>query len=92
MDLEGGQGGRPHQAPVVVILLGHHRQQAGDAHAVAAHREDGLVAVLGHERGAGHHARVLGAQLERVGGLDGPDQVDLADRSAGRRRRCTTSA
>ena len=70
-----GPPGRPGQPLVVVVLLGHHRQQTADPHAVAAHGVGGLAPVLGHEGGAGHHVGVLGAQLEGVGRLHRADQA-----------------
>ena len=60
---------RPLDAVLVVVLLDDGSHRAGDAHAVAAHDERVLHAVLVVEGGA-HGLGVAGAQLEHLGNLD----------------------
>ncbi len=60
---------------LVVVLLHDGSQGAGNAHAVAAHEEGNLVALLVHERGA-HGAGVLVAQLEDLGHLDAAGPIE----------------
>ena len=68
-DLRRSQRDRPDDAVVVVVLLHHGRKRAADAHAVAAHEEVLLLAVLVQIRGV-HGAGILVAQLEDLGDLD----------------------
>ena len=74
-----GEGGRPDQPAVVVVLLGHRGDDARHADPVAAHDHGvlvpGVVLVAGVERLA-----VLGADLEDVADLDAP--VDRERRPA----------
>ena len=60
---------RPLNAVLVVMLLDDGSHRAGDAHAVAAHDERVLHAVLVVEGGT-HSLGVAGAQLEHLGNLD----------------------
>ncbi len=76
MQLVGGDRRRPDQPPLVVVLLGYDGEQAAHAHPVAPHRQERLVAGLVHDGGARHDLGVLVPELEGVGGLDRPDQLD----------------
>ena len=62
-DLGGRDGHGPDDAVLVVVLLDDGRERARDAHAVAAHDEGLLGAVLVHEQRA-HGLGVLGPELE----------------------------
>ena len=68
-DFVGSHGDGPADAVLVIVLLDDGGQRARDAHAVAAHDERLLLAVLVHEGGA-HGLGVLRAQLEDLRDLD----------------------
>ena len=69
-------GHRPDHAVLVVMLLDDGGQGAGHAHAVAAHDERLLLAVLVHEGGV-HGAGVLVAELEHLRDLDAARALEL---------------
>src|SRR5690606_7647800 len=68
-DLEGGQRVRPENAALVVVLLDGGGNYAGDAYAVAAHRQHDRFAVFAHDA-AVHGLAVLGSELEDMPYLD----------------------
>ena len=74
--MRGRHRHRPNHAVFVVVLLDDGSQSTRHAHAVAAHDERLLLAVLVHERGA-HGARVLVAKLEHLRHLDAARTLQL---------------
>ena len=69
-------GHRPDHAVLIVVLLDDGGQGAGHAHAVAAHDERLLLAVLVHKGGV-HGAGVLVAKLEHLRDLDAARALEL---------------
>ena len=68
-DLVRGNGNRPDDTVLVVVLLHDGSKRAGHAHAVATHDKRLLLAVLVHKGGA-HGLGILGTQLEDLRDLD----------------------
>lgn len=68
-DLVRGNGDRPDDTVLVVVLLHDGSKRAGHAHAVATHDKRLLLAVLVHKGGA-HGLGILGTQLEDLRDLD----------------------
>ena len=81
---------RPHDAVLVVVLLDDGGERARDAHAVAAHDERLLGAVLVGE-GRAHGLGVLRAELEDLRDLDAAGGLQRRRRSRGMRRRARRS-
>ena len=74
---EGGDGVRPDDAALIVVLFDGGGRQTGDTDAVAAHLKERRLAILAQERGV-HGLGVLGAKIEHVAYLDAAFDGQLA--------------